>query len=81
MFTVKYYFKNKLKGSIKEQTQEEAESNLSQNDLYHKSDYYEIINDETNEEVNSGEIPSNEDILDYMFGDEENKEGFNWSYT
>lgn len=81
MFTIKYYFKNKLVGSTNEHTLEEAESNLDQNDLCHKSDYYEIINDETSEEVSSGEIPSNEDLLDYMFGDDENKEGFNWSDT
>ncbi len=81
MFTIKYFTKNKLVGTSNEPSQEEAESNLDQNDLYHKSDYYEIINTETDEEVSSGEIPSNEDLLDDMFGVEENKEGFNWSDT
>ena len=81
MFTTNYFSKNKLIGSEKFSTSNEAENKCEESEHYNKADYFEIINSDTDDIIVDGEIADPDEIIDEMFDGEDSKEGFDWAPT
>jgi hypothetical protein len=79
MFTTNYFLKDKIIGSVNFLTVQEAENKYEENDYYNKADRFEIINSETEEIIDEGEIVDQDDIIEDMFDGEDSKEGFDWT--
>ncbi len=79
MYTVNYFLNNKIIGFENFQSLEEAENQYEDSSYYFKADYFEIINSETEEVLNEGEIIDSNDIIEDMFDGEDSKEGFDWT--
>lgn len=79
MFATNYFLKDKKIGSEKFSTIEEAENKYEESEYYNKADRYEIIDSETDEIIDEGEIVDPDDIIEDMFDGEDSKEGFDWT--
>ena len=79
MYSINYFLKDKIIGFEKCSTVEQAENQYEDSYYYSKADRFEIIESETEEVVNYGEIVDPDDIIEDMFDGEDSKEGFDWT--
>lgn len=79
MYTINYFLNDKKIGFEKFSSIDEAENQYEESSYFHKADRFEIIDSETEEVLNEGEIVDPDDIIEDMFDGEESKEGFDWT--
>ena len=78
MFTINYFFKTKIIGSETLSTLEEAENKYGDSQYYSQADRFEIVDLETEEIMIEEEIVDPDDIIEWMFDDEDSREGVDW---
>lgn len=79
MYKINYFLNHKIIGFEKFPSLDEAENQYEESSYYFKADRFEIIDSESEEVLNEGEIVDPDDIIEDMFDGEDSKEGFDWT--
>lgn len=79
MYKINYFLNHNIIGFEKFPSLDEAENQYEESSYYFNADRFEIIDSETEEVLNEGEIVDLDNIIEDMFDGEESKEGFDWT--